>query len=567
MAFAYFQQDKHTDEAVFEYFFRKPPFKGSFAVFNGVHDVLRLIQSIHFGEEELSVIQSLLDSVKASAHFRSSGTSKSVAGFLDWLRSLDSSKISVYAFQEGSIVFGNEPLLRISGPLALVQLLESPVLNALNFATLLTTKAFRLVRTVEPESQLLEFGLRRAQGSHAAMIATKYSFAAGFDGSSNVLGCAKYGVPSRGTHAHAFVTAFHSMDELLDTAKNDALTDTLSRKQFIQLVLSIREEFKVGQAHQGELAAFTAFAMSFPDNFVALVDTYDTLISGVPNFCVVACAMLRCGMKPKGIRLDSGNLAELSCDARRVFHKYARISGCHELESVHIVASNDLDEASISDLGKFVQNPDKCETTNGRMHSINDFGIGTKLVTCSQQAALGGVFKLVQLNGSPCFKLSEEREKSTLPCAKQVYRVYYQGVVQADVMCREEDAVQYVNDNESAILGCSRIDFSRKYGVCVDRVRPMIELVWRYGEAYGTMRRIQDNEKAELISELDALHASRTHLLAQVDSMPQYVNLNSTRNQSALSSDAVFISSKLAEITQQLIGSCTPIHFLNPIHP
>ena len=260
----------------------------------------------------------------------------------------------------------------------------------------------------------LEFGLRRAQGPDGAMSASRYSYLGGFNGTSNVLAGKTFGIAIRGTHAHAFVSAFDGPEQL----KSHALGDC---ENFWDLVLQIREKMPYRASNTGELASFVAYAQAFPGNFNALVDTYDSLKSGIPNFLAVAVGLHRLGYRAKGIRLDSGDLAFLSVRAREMFAEIGNIFDI-DLSYLVIVASNDINESVLAALEE-------------QGHSIDSFGIGTNLVTCQAQPALGMVYKLVQINGKPVIKISNEVNKVTIPGKKRVYRLIGKtGVALCDVM-------------------------------------------------------------------------------------------------------------------------------------
>ena len=224
----------------------------------------------------------------------------------------------------------------------------------------------------------------------------------GFDGTSNILAGKLFGIPVSGTHAHAFVCSFTADEKLPDPF----IVDTKGNKvNFVELVFSIREELGFTSTNTSELIAFTAFARSMPNNALLLVDTYETLTSGVLNFLIIALALHRLGYEAKGIRLDSGDLAYLSIQARNEFIKFSKQFGVEYFANFSIVASNDISESTL-------------ESLNQQGHKIDVFGIGTNLVTCQSQPALGCVYKLVELEGIPRIKLSQDISKVTLPGKK-----------------------------------------------------------------------------------------------------------------------------------------------------
>jgi len=296
MAYGYWRCNKHADPAVFDLFFRKCPFDGQFTVFAGLEQVLAFLDSYCFEAAQIEYLRGVLGQ-------------KCDARFFDWLAQVNCKGVKVYAQHEGNFCFPKQPLLRVEGPLAICQLLETTLLNMVNYATLVATNAARFRKTVGPDINLFEFGLRRAQGPDGALSASKYTYMGGFDGTSNVLAGMKFGIPVKGTHAHAFVTSFTSLNEIQVTTIRQA---DGSEAEFFQNVMAYRKRLEFSHTNSGELAAFIAYAQAFPDGFLALVDTYDTLSSGVPNFLCVAAALKDAGWSALGVRLDSGDLAYLS---------------------------------------------------------------------------------------------------------------------------------------------------------------------------------------------------------------------------------------------------------------
>eukprot|EP00298_Acanthocystis_sp_HF-20_P015771 c21259_g1_i1.p1 GENE.c21259_g1_i1~~c21259_g1_i1.p1 ORF type:complete len:535 (+),score=229.68 c21259_g1_i1:26-1606(+) len=396
MAFAYFKTNRHNDHAVFDLFFRTCPFGGEYAVFSGLETSLKFIEDYKFTKDQIDYLRTVLPSATES--------------FFEYLSKLDTSSLKVYGLKEGSVCFPRIPILRIEGPLALCQLLETTLLNLINYATLAATNARRLRVVSGPKVALLEFGLRRAQGPDGAMTAARSSYVGGFDATSNVLAAFSYGMQPKGTHAHAYICSFNGWEDIPEEG-HFILKTNQEKVNFVELVKSVRNESKWTHTHQGELAAMTAYAIAFPAAFVGLVDTYDTLESGVRNVIIVSIALHRCGYKSLGMRLDSGDLAELSKSARKLFQESANTFQIPTLKDLTIFASDDITEERILEM-------------NAKHHEINSFGIGTHYVTCKKQPALGGVYKLVQINGRPCIKLSQDAGKSTLPAQKNAYRLY-----------------------------------------------------------------------------------------------------------------------------------------------
>ncbi|XP_004511917.1 nicotinate phosphoribosyltransferase 2-like isoform X1 [Cicer arietinum] len=405
MAYAYWKANKHQERAVFDLYFRKNPFGGEYTVFAGLEECVRFISNYKLSEDEIHFIK---QNLPASCE----------DGFFDYLRGIDCSDVEVYAIPEGTVVFPKVPLLRIEGPVAVVQLLETPFVNLINFASLVTTNAARHRFVAGKSKTLLEFGLRRAQGPDGGVSASKYCYIGGFDATSNVAAGRLFGIPLRGTHSHAFVSSYMSFDEIADKALRTK-DGSSTCEDFVSLVQKWLNKIKwsnsfrgiFSETNQSELAAFTSYALAFPDNFLALVDTYDVIRSGIPNFCAVALALSDLGYKAVGIRLDSGDLAYLSCETRKLFCSIEKEYELSYFGKMSITASNDLNEETLDALNK-------------QGHEVDAYGIGTYLVTCYAQAALGVVFKLVEINNQPRIKLSEDVSKVSIPCKKRIYRLY-----------------------------------------------------------------------------------------------------------------------------------------------
>ncbi|MEO6845353.1 MAG: nicotinate phosphoribosyltransferase [Ginsengibacter sp.] len=342
MAEAYFSQKIHNAPASFDYFFRKLPFSGGYVIFCGLGELLPVIENLHFNADEINWL-------------RKQGFENN---FLEWLAAFRF-KGTIRSMPEGETVFPLEPLLHVEGGLAEVQLIETLLLNYLNFQSLIATKAAR-IRYAAGDRHLSEFGLRRAQAL-GGISASRAAIAGGFDSTSNVYAAKMYDIKASGTMAHSFI-----------------------------------------QSQENELTAFREFAKWQPENCTLLVDTYDTLKSGVPNAITVAREMKEKGKQLQGIRLDSGDLAYLSKKARRMLDDAG-------FQSVQIVVSNQLDEYLIKSLLE-------------QKAPIDIFGVGTSLSTGQPDAALDGVYKLGEINGKPRIKLSENIQKVTLPGIKQVYR-------------------------------------------------------------------------------------------------------------------------------------------------
>jgi nicotinate phosphoribosyltransferase len=304
------------------------------------------------------------------------------AGFINYLRNLSCSSLTVTSALPGSLVFPRVPLITVSGPLGLCQLLETTLLTLINYPTLIATNATRFRLAAGPSPTLLEFGLRRAQGPDGGCSASKYAILGGFDGTSNVTaGWIERGLKVSGTMAHSYVMSFRGWEGYGGP------------EDFAGEVREVRD-VKWPGTNEGELRAFVEYAQCFPKGFLALVDTYDTM-GGVYNFCSVAVAMGRKGLKPVGVRLDSGDLAYLSRECRRVFNEFkASYPALEFWDGLQIVVSNDINEEVLVALGK-------------QEHCITAYGIGTNLVTCQAQPALGCVYKLVEVEGEPRIKVRE----------------------------------------------------------------------------------------------------------------------------------------------------------------
>ena len=386
MAYSYWKVGRHEEPAVFDLFFRSNPFGGEYTIFAGLEDVLAFLESCSFPTASINYLrENLLPGADP--------------GFWEYLSHLNCPNVRVFAIPEGSVVFPSMHLLRLEGPLGIVQLLEATLLNLTNFASLMTTNAARHRLAAGKDKRLIEFGLRRAQGPDGAISASRYAYLGGFDGTSNVVAGQIFNIPVYGTHAHSFMQSFSGFDDLGEN-KYLKLKDG-SQVNFVERVLWHREKLGYLHTKESELAAFVCYAICFPTSFLALVDTYDTVRSGIPNFLCVALALADFDYWAKGIRLDSGDLALLSGIARNMFQQTSKEygSGYNDvLDSLQIVASNNIDEETIQSL-------------NAQGHSIDVFGIGTSLVTCNRQGALRCVYKLVELRGQARIKISEDVKK------------------------------------------------------------------------------------------------------------------------------------------------------------
>jgi len=354
MAQGYWKDSRAGMEACFHLFFRKNPFKGGFTISCGLGSVVEYVENFRFAPEDVEYLGSLCGN---------DGAALFAPGFLEYLAKLEMA-LDVEAIPEGTVVFPHEPLVRVTGPLVQCQLMETPLLNLVNFQTLIATKAARVCMAARGEP-VLEFGLRRAQGIDGSLSASRAAYIGGCAGTSNVLAGRFFGIPVKGTHAHSWVMCF---DE--------------------------------------ELEAFKAYARAMPNNCVFLVDTYDT-VQGVKNAIEVGNWLRGEGHEMVGVRLDSGDLAWLSIEARRLLDEAG-------FEKAAIVASNDLDESIITSL-------------KDQGARIGVWGVGTKLATAYDQPALGGVYKLSAIREAGGawqykVKLSEQVVKVSNPGRLQVRR-------------------------------------------------------------------------------------------------------------------------------------------------
>jgi nicotinate phosphoribosyltransferase len=366
MANGYIKSNKDREEAVFHLIFRNNPFQGGFTIACGLQYLIDFLQNFQFDETDIRYLSTLKGN-DGQALFENE--------FLKYLSELRL-ECDVDAMPEGTVVFPQEPLLRVQGPILQCQILESVCLNIINFQSLIATKAARICMAARDEP-VIEFGLRRAQGIDGAMAASRAAYIGGCVATSNVLAGKMFGIPVGGTHAHSWVMSFDD-----------------------------------------ELEAFRAYARAMPNNCVFLVDTYDT-IEGVKHAVEVGKWLREQGHHMAGIRLDSGDLAYLSIEARKILDQAG-------FSDAKILGSNDLDEKIINSLKE-------------QGARINVWGVGTKLVTGYDQPALGGVYKLSAIRGKDGqwkykLKLSEQSAKVSTPGIQQVRRYFSEEGNIADVI-------------------------------------------------------------------------------------------------------------------------------------
>ena len=475
MAYALWSTKRHMTPASYELFFRKNPFGGEFTIFAGLSEVLKFLSHFRFDTQQLEAIKKALPSYEK--------------GFFEWLAELDATALTVHAMPEGSVVFPREPLLRVEGPLALAQLCETTILCLINYPSLVATNAMRHRLAVGYDKQILEFGMRRAQGPDGAVSASRYAYMGGSDGTSNVLAHTLFDIPVFGTHAHSYIMSFASEAEgivCLVRDKSERHVDLHA------MALAYRSAWGFTQTNLGELAAFASYASTFPQGFYALVDTYDSLNSGVPNFLCVAAALRDAGYIARGIRLDSGDLAYLARQSRQLFEQAGeRMKDVAYVQQFRIIASNELDETTLVSL-----------TTHG--HDIDMFAIGTHLVTCQKQSALGCVYKMVAHAEIPRIKISQELSKMTIPGRKMIYRLHgREGKPLLDVLVSCDTPPSEHPQVGKPIMCLHPFEEQKRVVVTPSQVTCMHELVWHAGGA----------------SELPTLEATRAHCRAQVAGM------------------------------------------------
>ncbi|AJY74069.1 nicotinate phosphoribosyltransferase [Paenibacillus beijingensis] len=419
MMYAHWIQGSLNDKAVFEVYFRKLPFGNGYAVFAGLERIVDYIKKLRFSEEEIDYLGKQEEQYKPE--------------FLEELRRLRFTG-NIDSVPEGTLVFPHEPLIRVEARIFEAQLVETAILNFCNYQTLIATKASR-IKGVADNDILLEFGTRRAQEADAAVWGARASYLAGFHASSNMRAGMMFGIPAKGTHAHSWV-----------------------------------------QGHDSEAEAFDKYAEALPDSVTLLVDTYDTLRSGLPNAIRTAKALERRGKKLDAIRLDSGDLALLSKKARRILDEAG-------LPDVKIVASNDLDEHIIFNL-------------KAQGAKIDIWGVGTQLITASDQPALGGVYKLVaRENGGgtyePVIKISGNLDKVSNPGVKDIYRLIdlESGMAAGDFMTLRGD--ERPATGETLTLLDPGHPYLREEAAGY-RAEPLLRRVFENGELTGTLPALEE---------------------------------------------------------------------------
>ncbi|MBO4213848.1 MAG: nicotinate phosphoribosyltransferase [Lachnospiraceae bacterium] len=409
-----YYKTKNDNRVVFDAFFRENPFKGGYSIMAGLEQVIDYVKNLRFDEEDIEYLRSL--------HIFEED-------FLDYLKDFKFSG-DIYAIPEGSIIFPREPLVKVIAPVMEAQLLETALLNIVNHQCLVATKASRVCDAAEGDG-VMEFGLRRAQGPDAGTYGARAAVIGGCNGTSNVLAGKLFNVPVKGTHAHSWIMSFPD-----------------------------------------EYTAFKKYADLYPDACILLIDTYDTIKSGLPNAIRVFKEMKEAGIKPKlyGIRMDSGDLAYLSKKVRAMLDEAG-------FPDAVISASNDLDEHLIASLKR-------------QGATITSWGVGTHLITAKDNPSFGGVYKLaaIEKDGKfePKIKLSENTEKVTNPGNKTIYRIYTkdQHKIEADVICFADEKI---NENEDLNLFSPTSPWKRtKYEAGTFTVREMLVPIFKNGECVYT---------------------------------------------------------------------------------
>ena len=458
MAQAYLQHGFAERRVRFDAFFRKLPDYGEhqagYAVFAGLDDLLEWMAGATVSKGELSLLRELRSA---------GGEPLFVDAFLEWLAGRGGwPGVRVLSIAEGRVTHAETPFAVVEGPLATVQLLETALLNHLNYPTLVATKAARL-RRIAGAGTVLEFGMRRAQGD-AALAGARAALIGGVDASSNVTESLRLGTEPKGTHAHAFVQAFIA-------------------------------------SGGGELDAFRAFATSYPDDCILLLDTVDTLGSGLPNAITVFEELRRRGHEPRGVRLDSGDLAYLSV-------RVARELDAAGFPDAIITLSNQLDELTIWQVRQQIEEEAPAAGLSAqRVLDRLAYGVGTRLITSHGAPSLDGVFKLVAVEGDggwqPSTKRSDSPDKATLPGAKCSYRVYdARGMAIADLMVLHDERptaehglrLRHPRDERLRDLAASD----------VSELEPLLEVAWDDGARrsvaadIGTLRQRRERDEERL---------------------------------------------------------------------
>ncbi len=459
MAQLYWKYGLHERTAQFDYFFRRYPDYGrhqaGYAVFAGLEWLLDWIETTRIRDEDLDRLR---------AQRCTSGRRRFDEGFLSWLAETGGfDGVSIRSVPEGRVVHGHAPVAIVEGPLAITQILETSFLNHLNYQTLVATKASRVAESAAG-GPVLEFGMRRGPdvGTNAG---TRAALIGGADASSNVGASHAMGIDPQGTHAHSMVQLFMALGE-------------------------------------GEIGAFRAYAATYPDECLLLVDTIDTLESGIPNAITVFKELRAEGHEPVGIRLDSGDLAHLAVRAARMLDDGG-------FSDARIILSSELDELAMWQIrAQIVEEAPRYGVDGTAVLHRLTYGVGTRLITSHGSPALGGVYKLVAIDGTggwlPAMKISDTPEKMPIPGNKRVWRIYDdRGLASADVVS--------AGDEDLSFGGSLDLYHPHRAGIIrrLENIRDVEELVvpsYREGERIGPVpsleemrhRRIADLERLDV---------------------------------------------------------------------
>lgn len=416
MANSYWAQGRSSEWGVFDYYFRRTPDHGGYAIFAGLTQLLEFITGLHFSDQEIAFLRG-----KKIFH----------EGFLDYLHDFRFEG-KIYAFPEGSVIFPNEPVITVRAPLIACQIIETFLLLCINHQSLVATKAARICKEAHGRT-VMEFGSRRAHGADAALYGARAAYIGGVTGTANVAAGMRFGIPIFGTMAHAYVQSFAS-----------------------------------------EYEAFVAYARSYPENTIVLVDTYHTLDQGIPNAIRLHREVLAPeGHVLKGIRIDSGDLAYLSNRTRKMLDA----AGMRE---TRIIVSNALDEFLIKDL-------------ISQKAAIDGFGVGERLITAGSDPVFGGVYKIVAIEKDgrqiAKIKISDNVIKTTTPGFKQVYRLYdAKEMAIADLVTLRDERL---DASEPYLLFDPEHPWKQKR-IDAFRAEAMLNLVWEGARPVATVPTLED---------------------------------------------------------------------------
>ncbi|SBS85145.1 nicotinate phosphoribosyltransferase, putative [Plasmodium ovale] len=479
MAYTFFRHKKHENKCTFEIYFRKCPFNGQFAILGGVYEVIKYVNCFRFTKAQLEFIK------KKMSHYQD------IDMFVSYLEGLSGKDVSIYSMQEGSVVFANEPIMMIEGPLLICQILESALLNLVNYPTLIGTNSMLYKISINYKT-LAEFGCRRAQGPDGALSGSRYS-AVGCDFTSNVYASFLYDIPILGTMSHSFILSFKNNETLpnIYIDNYDFLSIVKKNKEMVSKLYNCK------LVNESELIAFIAFAQINPNIFICLIDTYDSLKSGILNFLIVALSLHEIGYKPIGIRIDSGDLRYLTNECKKIFNNIS-VKLNVPFYNLKICVSNDINE----DVIKYLHEEE---------HHIDIFAIGTNLVTCQSQPSLGVVYKLVQNDNYPCFKITNENKKSNLPYKKKVYRLYTDDNLAALDYVQHFDE-QPPNENKQ-LVSVNIFDGYKELVIVPKKVEQKLILIWDYGKLLINLKTVSELKQYTIdeLKKFKKTHFSTSH--------------------------------------------------------